>query len=152
MKNIICPICLHRAHSAECVTPSEWGCECEHHIPEAAGGAPPRAPLRGLLLRTDGSHEIVDVPDTWRGMAQVIGCQYVEKVNTPIPGVVFYVDEEGWLKANPVPNLHASWFYPQPIEGNALFLGLTREISSGEWIEVGLSDQQIAAIREHLPN
>lgn len=75
-----------------------------------------------LLVPTgDAKPQLIQLDDDWRAMARVIGCEYVERVRTPIEGLVFYCDEEFLLKSpRPEPNRVGYELYPGPIHGNVL--------------------------------
>ncbi|RRD03196.1 DUF3846 domain-containing protein [Arachnia propionica] len=76
------------------------------------------------------------------GMRRILGCQWVERVTTPIPGVSMWVDEEGALDPEGIHNAHCSAIlYPGRIVGPALLTGITPigEVAS-------LNAQQVAAL------
>lgn len=70
------------------------------------------ATITGLLLPADGTlPRFVQTPAAdCQAIAKALGCQYVEYVNTVIPGVVMLVDEEGAIRPDGlrVLNLQAS--------------------------------------------
>lgn len=70
------------------------------------------ATITGLLLPADGTlPRFVQTPAAdYPAIAKAIGCQFVEYVNTVIPGVVMLVDEEGAIRPDGfrVLNLQAS--------------------------------------------
>lgn len=76
------------------------------------------------------------------GMRRILGCQWVERVTTPIPGVSMWINEEGALDPDAIHNAHCSAIlYPGCIVGPALLTGITPigEVAS-------LNAQQVAAL------
>lgn len=83
-------------------------------------------PATGLLLPADADRPIQRIqvrPDNTRDMANLISCQYVEFVLTPIENVAMIINEEGLLEDKRL-NMLASTLYPGPIMGDVLLLGL----------------------------
>lgn len=81
--------------------------------------------MDAYVIKTDGT--IVEVkPKNGRDfqlkeMYELIGCDCIELVY-PNPTQVMVVDEEGWLRDNPIVNKKASAIYgvPEAIVGNVL--------------------------------
>lgn len=83
-----------------------------------------------IKLDTDGSITTVETEKApgLKFLYEQIGCSLIESVNL-WDDYIMLVDEEGWLKENPVPNKNASYLYsvsPSSIVGNAVVLKRTR--------------------------
>lgn len=87
-----------------------------------------------LVPSGEDKPQLVQLDDDWRAMAKVIGCEYVERVRTPIKNLVIYCDEEFLLKTPiPEPNRVGFVLYPGPIHGNVL---LCKERWDGELVDL----------------
>lgn len=63
--------------------------------------------------------------DCLPAMRRILGCQWIERVPTPIPGVSMWIDEEGALNPDATHNVHCSAIlYPGRIMGPALLTGI----------------------------
>lgn len=62
--------------------------------------------MKALVLRTDETHELIDLPTDYREIGQLVG-GWLELVN--VRGGFLYVNEEGKLE-NLTPNLKATRF------------------------------------------
>lgn len=83
-------------------------------------------PTTGLLLPADANQPVRNIqvwPGDTRAMAELIGCQWIELVRTPIENVAMIINEEGLLEDKRL-NMLASTLYPGPIMGDVLLLGL----------------------------
>lgn len=103
---------------------------------------------RALLVPTDGDPRVItlDVTD-YRAIAKAIGCEWIERVRTPIEGVVLVVDEEGLYTDKPV-NGWTSRMYPGPLKGHVLVVG---ETWVGDGIDfTGLTDEQLGLVSARL--
>lgn len=83
-------------------------------------------PATGLLLPADADQPVRHIqvwPSDTRAMAELIGCQWIELVRTPIENVAMIINEEGLLEDKRL-NMLASTLYPGPIMGDVLLLGL----------------------------
>lgn len=88
-----------------------------------------------LVPAGEGKPQLIDLDaDDWQGMAKAIGCDYVERVRTPIKNLVIYCDEEFLLKSQrPAPNRVGFVLYPGPILGDVL---LCKERWDGEIVDI----------------
>ena len=87
-----------------------------------------------LVPSGEDKPQLIQLDEDWRAMAEVIGCQYVERVRTPIENLVIYCDEEFLLKSPiPEPNRVGFVLYPGPIHGNVL---LCKERWDGELVDI----------------
>lgn len=87
-----------------------------------------------LVPSGEDKPQLVQLDDDWRAMARIIGCEYVERVRTPIENLVIYCDEEFLLKSPiPEPNRVGFVLYPGPIHGNVL---LCKERWDGEIVDL----------------
>ena len=87
-----------------------------------------------LVPSGEGKPQLIQLDEDWRAMARVIGCEYVERVRTPIKNLVIYCDEEFLLKSPiPEPNRVGFVLYPGPIHGNVL---LCKERWDGELVDI----------------
>ena len=76
-----------------------------------------------MLLMPAGADKprLVHLEDGWRKMAKAISCQYIERVRTRTPSLVFYCDEWFLLKSpRPERNRVSNVLYPGPIHGDVL--------------------------------
>ena len=87
-----------------------------------------------LVPAGEDKPQLIQLDDDWRAMANAIGCDYVERVRTPIENLVIYCDEEFLLKSpRPEPNRVGFVLYPGPIHGNVL---LCKERWDGEIVDL----------------
>lgn len=103
---------------------------------------------RALIVYDNGNAEVVhlDVTDN-RAIAKHIGCEWIERVKTPIENVVLVVDEEGLYTDKPV-NERVSRFYPGTLKGHVLVVA---EKWVGDGIDfTGLSDVQLGLVAARL--
>lgn len=81
--------------------------------------------MRAALIPADAAQpcSIVDVVDgDFRSLAAAIGSEWIERVRTPLYGLVMVVDEEGLLNDKPVNDRLSGHFYPGLICGDALLV------------------------------
>jgi hypothetical protein len=79
---------------------------------------------------------------------------YIERVQTPVPGLVMYVHEEGLLR-NLGWNIRAQVFYPGPRSGSARIVGdvfltweeLTYTDDGPDWTVKGVDDDFLADVQ-----
>ena len=85
---------------------------------------------KAIVIKTDGSINIVDVPEDagWEWMRSQINCEWIEFTHPRrlAEGYTMIVDEEGLLKDWEL-NVHGSWLYQtdihgQPIAGDVLIM------------------------------
>lgn len=101
-----------------------------------------------LVPSGEGKPQLVQLDEDWRAMARVIGCEYVERVRTPIENLVIYCDEEFLLKSPiPEPNRVGFVLYPGPIHGNVL---LCKERWDGELVDLSqFAVNQLSMLLDH---
>lgn len=109
-----------------------------------------------VKLNTDGTVEIVDVPEQGKlleWMYGQIGCDMVEHVYPRMLSepYMLVIDEEGLLKENPIINFIASWYYQtqvhgQPIVGTVLIM--KQDAIDGEMHDVGMSEDEANTFSE----
>ncbi|MDO5091801.1 MAG: hypothetical protein Q4D79_00005, partial [Propionibacteriaceae bacterium] len=101
--------------------------------------------VHGILVHPDLDHApewVTFVADSLPAMRRILGCQWVERVTTPIPGVSMWIGEEDALSPDATYNAHCSAIlYPGRIVGPALLTSIT---PIGEM--TSLNPQQVAAL------
>lgn len=98
----------------------------------------------GLLLSADANQPVRRVqvrPDNTRDMANLISCQWIELIRTPIENVAMIINEEGLLEDKRL-NMLASTLYPGPIVGDVLLLGLKGPATTA------LTEQDLAVLAD----
>lgn len=105
--------------------------------------------LRGMLIRTDGSTELVEISD-YRDISKHLECT----IFTLVPNILqqpfdLFADDEGLLVQEPVVNQFGSWYYNtnshgNPIAGNVLALGPV----NGKGDNTSLSDSVVEYLQE----
>lgn len=78
-----------------------------------------------IRIKTDGTSERLDVPNTLTGLGSAISARMVETVRIDsyfgVPrNIVMVVDEEGLLKESPVCNPVGSHLYATPLHGHPI--------------------------------
>lgn len=103
--------------------------------------------VRGLLVRVDGTAELITVPNDFREINALIGAQWGEIVYTPVEGIILVVDEEGRVTNRPI-NPAAADLYPGVLCGDVFVTGQTLipepDIAS-------LTDDQVELLRAWIP-
>ena len=85
-----------------------------------------------VKIDTTGTVSVLECPEpSLEFLYKEIGCELVEYVNVGHPDekIIMLVDESGWLKDDPIPNLKASLLYSDTtdsIAGNAVLLRRNR--------------------------
>lgn len=81
--------------------------------------------LTALLVRVDGTAEVLRLPNDWRKLNAAIGALWGEVVRTIEPGLLLWVDEEGRLTGKPLNAGLSLRLYPNVIAGDGLVLAET---------------------------
>lgn len=101
-----------------------------------------------LVPAGEDKPQLIQLDEDWQAMARVIGCEYVERVRTPIENLVIYCDEEFLLKSPvPEPNRVGFVLYPGPIHGNVL---LCKEGKYGQIVNLNqFTVDQLCRLLDH---
>lgn len=107
--------------------------------------------MSALYIRAnEGTGQVIDRPTTHTAMARQIGSRYIERVRTPLPGVVMVVDEEGALREDRGLNIAVTGrLYPGRIFGSVLIVGEAMTPDGGLGF-VDLTDEQVRQVCKYL--
>lgn len=106
--------------------------------------------MSALYIRAnEGTGQVIDLPTTHTAMARQIDSRYIERVRTPLPGIVMVVDEEGALREDRGLNIAVTGhLYPGRIFGSVLIVG--EAMTPGGLDFVDLTDEQLRQVCEYL--
>lgn len=82
--------------------------------------------MKGVLLKTDGTQETIELPKDWLKKAQKLIGGYIEVVKT-VDNRSLLIDDEGRLKGRPINPFTSVLYSGNAIVGDAILLNIKKE-------------------------